>query len=293
MRFDIRRCAARSLLRGSSCSASVSGGQKTSQVLRARGSSITSKPYYCGTDPTASRGVDTAPAALGAATERLPKGTLAAPGPPTVTRRSWRRRASPPSTTCPTAAWSLRHRLAPGSRTSTANWGSSSLRTGNGSVAWKRRRCRSFGCHDANRRRLVRRVSLLWGWDHLEPTDRDRSSSRTRRFLDRWLGQPAASDRRIEGSDAWHHLPRLIEFTRKSGCSDAAAEARRARPGLDPRLNIPDVLSAIPGDGRSRGIINGAHRGWRASCLIVEPGRSAGGRPRLEEFVEEVLPDYR
>jgi F420-dependent oxidoreductase-like protein len=104
-----------------------------------------------------------------------------------------------------------------------------------------------------------------------------------------WIGGSGNRLLRIAGqyADAWHGLGEPVEFTRKSRLLDVAAEAAGRDPASIRRA--ASLSLSHPWDD-VRGIMEALTEAG-ASCLIVS--WPSEGRARLEEFVEEVLPDFR
>jgi F420-dependent oxidoreductase-like protein len=104
-----------------------------------------------------------------------------------------------------------------------------------------------------------------------------------------WIGGSGNRLLRIAGryADAWHGLGEPIEFARKSRLLAEAAEAA----GRDPAsiFRAASLSLSHPWDD-IRGTIE-ALADAGARCLIVS--WPSEGRARLEEFIEEVFPDYR
>jgi F420-dependent oxidoreductase-like protein len=103
-----------------------------------------------------------------------------------------------------------------------------------------------------------------------------------------WIGGSGNRLLRIAGryADAWHGLGDPAEFTRKTRLLDAAADAAGRDPASIPRA--ASLSLSEPWDDVRRTIDTLAEAG--ADCLIV--GWPGEGRGRLEEFVEDLLPDY-
>lgn len=104
-----------------------------------------------------------------------------------------------------------------------------------------------------------------------------------------WIGGSGNRLLRIAGryADAWHGLGEPTEFTRKSRLLGAAAEeAGRDAASI---FRAASLSLSSPWDD-VRGTIE-ALADAGAGCLIVS--WPSEGRARLDEFIEEVLPDYR
>ena len=104
-----------------------------------------------------------------------------------------------------------------------------------------------------------------------------------------WIGGSGNRLLRIAGryADAWHGLGDPVEFARKTRLLDAAAEAAGRDPASIPRA--ASLSLSEPWDDVRRTI--DALAGAGASCLIV--AWPSEGRARLEEFVSDVMPDFR
>ena len=103
-----------------------------------------------------------------------------------------------------------------------------------------------------------------------------------------WIGGSGNRLLRIAGrhADAWHGLGEPSEFARKSRLLDAAAEAA----GRDPSSIYRAASLSLSRPWEEVILQIDALKEAAASCLIV--GWPSEGRPRLEEFVTGVLPEY-